>query len=108
MEIEIARPTASFYRNQRKYALDLLQETGFLAAISSVVPIEKNHKLINNCSVPLSGRDITMYRRLVGRLIYLTITRPDLSYVVNVLSQFLSNLRVDHLQEVYKVLRYIK
>lgn len=52
--------------------------------------------------------DIEIYRRLVGRLLYLTITRPDLSYGIHVLSQFISSPRVDHLTATYKMARYIK
>lgn len=106
--IEVARSTSGFYLNQRKYALDLLRDTGLTGAKPSSIPIEQNHKLLDNQSELLSLSDASTYRQLVGRLIYLTITRPDLSYSVHVLSQFMNSPRVDHMQAIFKVLRYIK
>ncbi|GJX01487.1 uncharacterized mitochondrial protein-like protein [Tanacetum coccineum] len=50
----------------------------------------------------------TLYRSLVGALQYLTITRPDLSYAVNQVSQFLHALMQDHFQAVKRILRYVK
>lgn len=64
--------------------------------------------MIENESEFLFSADIAIYRRLVGRLLYLTITRPDLSYGVHVLSQFISVPRVDHLTAAYKMVKYVK
>ncbi len=52
--------------------------------------------------------DTTMYRRIVGSLIYMSITRPNLSYVIRVVSQFMQTPRKPHLDAVRRILRYIK
>ncbi len=52
--------------------------------------------------------DTTMYRRIMGSLIYMTITRPDLSYVVGVVNQFMQTPQKPHLDVVRHILRYIK
>lgn len=106
--LELARNSTGIFLNQRKYALDILADTGMSSVKPSVVSIEQNHKLIDNQSPILPDADIAIYRRLVGRLLYLTITRPDLSYGIHVLSQFISSPRVDHLAAAYKMVKYIK
>lgn len=72
---------------QRKYALDIIDECGLLGARPVEFPIEENHKLALATGRVLT--DATRYRRLVGRLIYLTITRPELTYALHILSQFM-------------------
>lgn len=56
----------------------------------------------------LSAKGTKCSRRLVGRLIYLTITRPDLSFAIQNLSQFMSTPTTEHLAAVHRVLHYIK
>ncbi|GFZ07004.1 hypothetical protein Acr_18g0011740 [Actinidia rufa] len=52
--------------------------------------------------------DPSIYQRLVGRLIYLTNTRPDLTFAVSIVSQFMHSPRTSHLDAVYHILRYLK
>jgi len=52
--------------------------------------------------------DTTMYKRILGSLIYMTITRPYLSYVARVVNQFMQTPRKPHLDAVRRILRYIK
>jgi hypothetical protein len=70
-----------------KYALNKLFEYGMMGCKPISIPLEQNVKL----SVDEGDliEDTTMYRRIVGSLIYMTITRPDLSYAVGVVSQFM-------------------
>ena len=52
--------------------------------------------------------DVTMYRHIVRSLIYMTITRPDLSYAIGLVSQFMQAPRKPHLDAARRILRYVK
>ncbi|CAH9097348.1 unnamed protein product [Cuscuta epithymum] len=69
-------------------------------------PMVQNHRLQSDTSPYFS--DPERYRRLVGKLIYLTLTRPDICYSVHILSQFMQNPRMAHWEAVLRVLRYLK
>ncbi|GKB26587.1 ribonuclease H-like domain-containing protein, partial [Tanacetum coccineum] len=73
--------------NQRKYVLDLLSEYGMLACKPAKTPLMYKLVISNEASDkdPLL-KNITNYQKLMGKLIYLTNTRPDISYVVHCLS----------------------
>ncbi|RVW87825.1 Retrovirus-related Pol polyprotein from transposon RE1 [Vitis vinifera] len=92
--------------SQRKYALDILEETGMLDCKPVDTPMDPNVKLVPGQGEPLG--DPGRYRRLVGKLNYLTITRPDISFPVSVVSQFLQSPCDSHWDAVIRILRYIK
>ena len=71
-----------------------------------MTPIDTNVKL--SLDVGRELEDPTMYRKIVGSLIYLTLTRPDLALTVGVLSRFMQKPRKPHLEAARRVLRYIK
>lgn len=105
--LEVARSKQGISVSQRKYALDLLTETGMSGCRPTETPMDPNTKLkLRTEEEPAA--DLGRYQRLVGKLIYLTHTRPDISFAVSIVSQFLSNPSKDHLEAVYRILRYIK
>ncbi|CAL8991218.1 unnamed protein product, partial [Prunus brigantina] len=103
--IEMATSHKGLFLNQRKYALDLLQESGMLDSKPARTPLDSKLKLDME-GEPLN--DIRYYQRLVGKLIYLTITRPDITYAVSIVSQFMHSPTILHLNVVKRILRYLK
>ncbi len=91
---------------QRQYALNKLSEYGMASCKPILIPLKQNVKL--NAYEGDLVEDTTMYRRIVGSLIYMTITRPDLNYVVGVVNQFIQTPQKPHLDAVRCILRYIK
>ncbi|KAK3034880.1 hypothetical protein RJ639_033243 [Escallonia herrerae] len=87
--IEAARGPHGLFLSQHKYALDILSESGLSVSKPTALPMEQNHGLTLAGGPLLS--DPGPYRRLIGRLVYLTITRPDICYAVHVLSQFMQS-----------------
>ncbi|CAN1266800.1 Retrovirus-related Pol polyprotein from transposon TNT 1-94 [Linum perenne] len=104
--LEIARNADGISMCQRKYCLELISDSGFIDSKPSKTPVDYKDKLTAEMGTRLA--DGTEYRQLVGRLHYLTITRPDISYGVQQLSQFQSSPTDLHLQAAHKVIRYLK
>ncbi|XP_019179218.1 PREDICTED: uncharacterized protein LOC109174435 [Ipomoea nil] len=104
--IEARRNEAGLNLCQRKYALDILTETGFLECKPASSPMVPGLRLYHGDGELLT--DIGSYRRLVSRLLYLTATRPDIAYVVQQLSQFVDAPTNKHISAAHHVLRCIK
>ncbi|XP_074266449.1 uncharacterized protein LOC141589722 [Silene latifolia] len=89
--IEVARSDEGIFLNQRKYTLDIVTEMSLLRAKPASTPMEPNLQLGTDQSNLLA--DPECYRRLVGRLVYLAFTWPNMAFAVHTLSQFLHNPR---------------
>ena len=91
--LEVARSKTGIMVNQRKYALELLTDAGLLACKPAPMPIDNHEKFSSTGSIPFT--DIQAYRRLIGRLMYLTNTRPDITFSVqNNFLNFLLSLQL--------------
>ncbi|GAU46985.1 hypothetical protein TSUD_403190 [Trifolium subterraneum] len=99
-----SKPASSV--SQRKYCLDLLNHSGLLGSKPASTPLDPSIKLHNDNGKPFE--DISLYRRLVGKLLYLTNTRPDIAYATQQLSQFLHNPTITHYKAACRVVRYLK
>ena len=104
--IKVAHSKESIFISQQKYVTDLLNEIGKLSCKPTKTPIESNHKLGEEIDGIVMNRG--MYQRLVGKLIYLSNTKPDIAHVVNVVSQFMHNLKEALLQAEYWTLHHFK
>ncbi|KAK2997632.1 hypothetical protein RJ639_025171 [Escallonia herrerae] len=80
--IEAACGPRGLFLSQRKYALYILSVSGLSASKPAAFPMEQNHGLALAGGALLSNPG--PYRRLIGRLVYLTITRPDICYAVHI------------------------
>lgn len=104
--LEVSRTNKGIHLSQRKYALDILADTGMLEAKPSTTPMMKDTKPLYDTTSP--PHDPTAFRRLIGRLLYLTNTRPDISFAVQHLSQFMQNPTANHYEAALRIVRYIK
>ena len=103
--VEVMRSKHEIFLSQMKYVLDLLSENGKLGAKPCSSPMAPGVHLTREGEL---FEDPKRYRRLVGKLNYLTVTRPDIAHSVSVVSQYMSSLTVDNWAAVQHILCYLK
>jgi hypothetical protein len=102
---EVARGAKGIVLFQGKYVLDLLSETSMLRCKPTVSPIDVKAKMSADAGEQI---DRERYQKLIGRLIYLSHTRPHISFAVSVVSRYMHDPRKDHMDAVFHILRYLK
>ncbi|XP_039773535.1 uncharacterized mitochondrial protein AtMg00810-like [Panicum virgatum] len=103
--LEVSSIPDGIYLSQEKYVQDLLSRAGLTNHRTVDTPMELGVHLRTTDGEPLA--DPTHYRHLVGSLVYLGIIRPDISYAVHILSQFVSSPTQLHYTHLLRVLRYL-
>ena len=91
--------------SQRQYVLDMMSKYGMANCKPLWVPLDQNGKASVDTSVIFE--DPTMYKNMVGSLVYATISRPDLSYPFGLVSQFMQVPRKPHPHCVWWIIRYL-
>lgn len=105
--IEVHHTSPGLILTQRKYIQDLLKRTNMVFSNGVPTPMLPSDKLLLKTGDPLSAEDTTRYRSVVGALQYLSLTRPDISFCVNRVCQFLSAPTTAHWAAVKRILRYL-
>ena len=94
------------FLNKGKYAVEIVKIFGMIDCKAMTTPMTTNLKLLNDDTSETV--DATLYRQIIGSLMYLTNTRPDICFVVNTLSQYMVNPKHIHQVGSKLVMRYLK
>jgi len=102
----VTRSKKGILLSQRKYKFDLLLKVEMLRCGSIDTPMDENTRLLSDHGQLFE--DIGRYMRMVKKLNYLTVTKPNITFAISVVSHFLSASRTTHLEVVIRILRYLK
>ena len=106
--IQVQRKKGELLMTQERYATDILKRVNMQLCKPISTPLSTTEKLSVTSGTRLGTEDITRYRSVVGALQYLTLTRPDISFSVNKVCQFLHSPTTEHWEAVKRISRYIK
>lgn len=104
--IQIKKLKAGLFISQEKYAYDLLKKYQMTECNPSLTPMNANESLIKGEEDESVEKE--KYRSLIGSLLYLTQTRPDLEFTVNHVARYTNHPNMTHWLAVKCILRYIQ
>lgn len=106
LRVEVWQTGRNIFISQTKYDRSLLDKFRITNCMISSTPMEKGMKLSTKYDSKAVNESV--YRKLVGRLIYLIATKPDLIVILSFISEFISAPKVEHWIAMKRVLRYVK
>jgi hypothetical protein len=106
--LEVWQRTDEIFLSQGKYTVEILRRFGILDCKSMTTPMVMNLKKLSESSYDSDMIDPTLYRHLIGSLMYLVNTSQDICYAMSALSQFMSQSRQIHWVVAKHVLRYLR
>ena len=104
--LKIRQQDLGIFLSQSKYARNLVKKFGLEFASSVRTPMSLNVKH----TIDLLGKsvDSSLYRSMIGSLLYLTASRPDISYSVGVCARYQANPKESHMTALKRIIKYIK
>ena len=113
--IEIARSKHGIFMNQKKYTMELITELGLAGSKTGTTPMEFNQKLTSvklDDQIGIKGDEKLdeegPCKRLIGKILNLTMNRPDISYAIHTFSQFMHYPKKSHMETALRIVRCIK
>ena len=106
LELQIRQQDSGIFISQSKYARNLLKKFGLESASSVRTPVSPNVKL--TIGLLCKSVDSSLYRSMIGSLLYLTSSRLDISYSVGVCARYQANPKESHMISLKRIIKYIK
>ncbi|GKD60357.1 uncharacterized mitochondrial protein-like protein, partial [Tanacetum coccineum] len=104
--LQVKQKEDGIFISQDKYVTEILKKFGFSDVKTANTPMETHKSLLKDAD----GEDVDehMYRSMIGSLMYLTSSRPDIMFAICVCARFQVNPKVSHLHDVKRIFRYLK
>ncbi|GJR99669.1 putative ribonuclease H-like domain-containing protein [Tanacetum coccineum] len=104
--LQVMQKDDGIFISQDKYVADILKKFDFVTVKTASTPIETNKALLKDEEA--EDVDVHLYRSMIGSLMYLTASRPDIMFVVCACARFQVTPKVSHLHVVKRIFRYLK
>ncbi|GJS16133.1 putative ribonuclease H-like domain-containing protein [Tanacetum coccineum] len=104
--LQVKQKSDGIFISQDKYVAEILKKFEFSAVKSASTPMETNKALVKDSEA--EDVDVHLYRSVIGSLMYLTASRPDIMFAVCACARFQVNPKISHLHAVKRIFRYLK
>ncbi|GJY10243.1 putative ribonuclease H-like domain-containing protein [Tanacetum coccineum] len=104
--LQVTQKDDGIFISQGKYVEEILKKFGFLTVKTASTPMETSKPLLKDAEA--EDVDVHLYRSMIGSLMYLTASRPDIMFVVCACARFQVTPKVSHLHAVKRIFRYLK